>query len=319
MRTSMLAAAFLLASSLCRAQDVSLLAGRLNVNNSAQHSFGIDLGYSMRLGRHAALSAEYVNEGHPPVHHRDGLASQLWLRTATPDQGPSFALGAGPYYYFDTTTGSGSVLDYRNEHGWGALVSMSAKWHLEKRTYLELRMNRVHGRRQHDSTMMLAGLGYELRNLPPDAVRRNAEAGDKMISLHAGRAIVNSFESESATAKAVELRRTVNQNVEWSAMLLNEGRIGLVERKGVAAQLWLLRPFTEHTMLEMGGGGYLMRDQINRDDAREEPRTHLAPVVSVGIRYRLDRHWRAQLTWTRVITSYHRDSDVILIGAGRVF
>lgn len=319
MRIELFAASLLLATSLCRAQDVSLLAGRLNVGNTPKHSFGIDLGYAYRLGDYAAVSAEYVNEGHPSLHHRDGLSSQLWLRSAIPGNGLSLAAGAGPYYYFDTTIGSGSPLAYRNEHGWGTLVSVSARWHLEQRSYLELRLNRVSGRGGHDSTMVLAGMGYELRKLAPDVERANAEAGDTMIMLHAGRAIVNSFKSESATATALELRRTLTQNAEWSAMLLNEGRIGLVERKGASAQLWMLRPFTRHTVLEMGGGGYLMHDRINRDDAREDSKTHLVPIASIGIRYRLSHDWRAQLTWTRVITGYHRDSDVLLIGAGRVF
>src|SRR6266571_4212855 len=106
MRTIWLTASLLLPAALCQAQDVSLLAGRLDVLNSAQHSFGVGLGYAQRLGEHAALSAEYVNEGHPALHHRDGLAPQFWLRTATPEQGLSFAFGAGPYYYFDTTSGS---------------------------------------------------------------------------------------------------------------------------------------------------------------------------------------------------------------------
>ncbi len=319
MRTIWLTASLLLPAALCQAQDVSLLAGRLDVLNSAQHSFGVGLGYAQRLGEHAALSAEYVNEGHPALHHRDGLAPQFWLRTATPEQGLSFAFGAGPYYYFDTTSGSGSRADYRNEHGWGTLVSASVKYHLEKRTYLELRLNRVHGRGEHDSTMLLAGVGYELRNLAPEVVRSNAEAGDRMIMLHAGRAIVNSFESETAVAKAAEFRSTLTENAEWSAMLLNEGQVGLVERKGVAAQLWLLRPFTEHTVLEMGGGAYAMRDQVNRNDVREEPKNHLVPIVSVGIRYRINHTWRAQLTWSRVVTPYHRDADVFLLGGGVAF
>ena len=39
--------------------------------------------------------------------------------------------------------------------------------------------------------------------------------------------MVNSFESEHARALAVEYRHTVTQNAEWSAMLLDEGRIGV--------------------------------------------------------------------------------------------
>jgi hypothetical protein len=320
MCTKILVTSCLLLIAACgRAQDASLLAGRLKVNNSADHSFAVDLGYSYRLGDHAALSAEYLNEGHPPLHHRDGLSSQFWLRTRTPEQGPSFAAGFGPYYYFDTTTGSGSATDYRNEHGWGTLASVSAKWHLEKRSYIELRANRVAIGGQHGTTMVMLGLGYELRNLPPDVTHRNAEAGDRLVMLYAGQTILNSFASERAAAAALEHRRTITDNAEWSAMLLSEGRGGPVERKGVAAQLWLLRPFTERTVLQMGTGPYLMHDQVRGADAVEDARTHLVPIASIGMRYRISDRWRAQLTWNRVITGYHRDSDLLMVGGGAAF
>jgi hypothetical protein len=74
-----------------------------------------------------SVSADYLKEGHPKQHHRDGLGAQFWLHTAVPQRGWSFAAGIGPYYYFDTTTGSGSLSDYRNDHGWGQLMSLSAK------------------------------------------------------------------------------------------------------------------------------------------------------------------------------------------------
>lgn len=34
------------------------------------------------------------------------------------------------------------------------------------------------------------------------------------------------------------------------------------------------------------------------------------------MRWRLTDAWRTQLTWSRVITHYHRDSDVFLLGVG---
>lgn len=45
----------------------------------------------------------------------------------------------------------------------------------------------------------------------------------------------------------------------------------------------------------------------------------MAPLASIGMRYRIDDHWRGQLTWSRVITNYARDSDVFLLGAGYAF
>jgi hypothetical protein len=319
MRTKLLALSLALVSFSAAAQDASLLAGGMQVDSNKERSFAVGLGYTQRLGSYTAASVEYVNEGHPRFHHRDGLGAQFWLHTRVPEQGASFAIGAGPYYYFDTTTGSGSATDYRNDHGLGVLVNFSAKWHLEKRTYLEARLSRIHGRAEHDSSVLMVGMGYELRDLPHDVKAENADPGENLVMLLGGRAVVNSFESEHARAAAIEYRHTVTQNAEWSAMLLDEGRIGVANRRGVASQLWLLRPFTEHTVLELGVGGYVMRDQINRDSVREEPKTHFAPIATVGMRWRVTPNVRAQLSWSRVITDYHRDSDVFLLGAGLAF
>ncbi len=319
MRTKILAISLALASFSAAAQDASLLAGGMQVDSNKDKSFAVGLGYTQRLGTYTAASVEYVNEGHPRFHHRDGLGAQFWLHTEVPERGPSFAVGAGPYYYFDTTTGSGSSLDYRNDHGVGILVNFSAKWHMEKRSYIEARLSRIHGRADHDSSTLMVGMGYELRDLPHEVKSENADPGENLVMLLGGRAVVNSFESEHARALAVEYRHTVTQNMEWSAMLLDEGRIGVADRRGVASQLWLLRPFTEHTVLELGVGGYVMRDQINRDSVREEPKTHFAPIATVGMRWRLTPSVRAQLSWSRVITDYHRDSDVFLLGGGVAF
>lgn len=308
-----------LASSLACAQDVSLLAGGLDNHKVHERSFGLDLGFSQRMNDYASISAEYVNEGHPSRHHRDGLALQGWLHTRVPEHGASFGIGFGPDYYFDTTTGLGAATDYRNLHGWGSLASLSAKWHFEKRSYMEVRINHVKTHGEGDSNMLLVGLGYELRNVPERERRRTERAGDRLLMVQGGQAIVNSFESERARAYGIEYRDTLTQNLEWSVTGLNEGRVGLVQRRGVVAQLWLLRPFTDRTVLELGGGPYLMRDRVDRDSVVEPTKTHLVPMATIGMRYRLTPDWRAQLSWSRVITDYHRDSDVILLGVGKVF
>jgi hypothetical protein len=319
MRTKLLTLPLLLACGFASAQDASLLAGALNNNMVHEHSFAGELGFSQRMGEYTSLSAEYYNEGHPSRHHRDGFTSQLWLHTPYPEKGFSFGAAIGPYYYFDTTTGLGAASDYRNLHGWGTLTSASAKWHFEKRTYAEVRINHAKTHGEGDSNSILVGLGYELKNVPDRVREKNEAPGDRLLMVQTGQAIVNSFESERAIAYGIEYRDTVTQNMEWSVTALNEGRIGLVQRKGAAAQIWLLRPFTDRTVLELGGGGYLMRDRINRDDATEESKTHLVPIVTIGMRYRLSPDWRAQVSFSRVVTDYHRDSDILLLGVGKVF
>jgi hypothetical protein len=302
------------------AQDASLLAGKMRADKDARGtSFAVNVGYTQHLSTYYSVSADYLNEGHPPMHHRDGLGAQFWLHTPLPKQGWSFAAGFGPYYYFDTTTGNGSFTDYRNDHGWGQLMSLSAKYHLDGRSYVEARLSHTHGITDHDSSMLLVGMGYELRDVPRADRLDNADSGDNMVMLLGGRSIVNSFKSEEAVAKGIEYRRTVNPNLEWSVIAMNEGRVGVAERKGVAGQVWLLRPFTTRTVLEMGLGAYAMRDQLDRNDANDDRRTRFAGLASIGMRWRIDDTWRAQLTWNRVITDYQRDSDVFLLGVGMAY
>jgi hypothetical protein len=287
--------------------------------NAGDNSFAVALGYTQHINKYVSVSADYLNEGHPKLHHRDGLGAQLWVHTAVPTRGWSVAAGFGPYYYFDTTTGNGSFADYRNEHGWGQLMSVSAKYHLASNAYLEARLAHTHGITSHDTTMLMFGAGYELRNLPREIRLQNAERGDNLLMLLAGRSIVNSFASETATSYGLEYRRTVNPNLEWSVILMSEGKVDAAERKGISGQVWLLRPFTERTVLEMGFGAYAMRDQLDRKDANDERESHVAPIASIGMRYRISDNLRAQLTWSRVITNYERDSDVFMLGAGVAF
>ncbi|GGE64404.1 hypothetical protein [Massilia psychrophila] len=319
MHIKFLILSWLAASSLACAQDVSLLAGSLDSHKAQERSFAAELGFSQRMNDFFSLSAEYYNEGHPRQHHRDGFTSQLWLHTPYPEHGASFGVAVGPYYYFDTTTGLGAASDYRNLHGWGKLFSASAKWHFKKRSYVEVRVNHVSTHGDGDSNSVLIGMGYELKNVPDRERLKTERPGDRLLMVQAGQAIVNSFESERAAAYGIEYRDTVTQNMEWSVTALNEGRVGLVQRKGVAGQIWLLRPFTDRTVLELGGGGYLMRDRINRNNANEASKTHLVPIVTIGMRYRINPDWRAQLSFSRVVTDYHRDSDILLVGIGRVF
>jgi hypothetical protein len=320
MRYPILAVSLVFASSLAQAQDVSLLAGALRANTGEESSsFAVNAGYTQHLSPYFSVSADYLNEGHPKFHHRDGIGAQFWAHTLVPEKGWSFGTGFGPYYYFDTTTGNGSLFDYRNDHGWGQIASVNAIYHLHSQAYIETRLSHTHGIASHDSSEIMIGLGYELGHVARADRLDNADSGDNLIMALAGRSVVNSFKSEAAVATGLEYRRTLTPNLEWSVMLLNEGKIETSDRKGIATQLWLLRPFTERTVLEMGFGAYAMRDQLDRADPNDAHETHVAPIASIGMRYRINERWRAQLTWSRVITNYERDSDLFMLGAGMAF
>lgn len=48
---------------------------------------------------------------------------------------------------------------------------------------------------------------------------------------------------------------------------MDEGEVGVAERIGVSSQVWLLRSFTDRTVLALGFGAYGVRDQLDRTDA----------------------------------------------------
>lgn len=319
MRTLWTAAGLALMSAPSMAQDVSLLAGRMSIPEFDQHSFGTNLAYNHRVADYFSVSANYFNEGHPPLHHRDGFASQAWLHTRVPDQGWSVAAGIGPYFYFDTTRGAGSPLDYRNIHGWGSAASLSVKYHLQKGWYLEAQATRLKTRGEHDSNMLLVGMGYELTDVPVDATHKNVAKGDDFITVSVGRAIVNSFESEQSHAKAIEYRRNGGPHAEWSVMLLDEGRVHQSSRKGVVGEGWLVAAITPRIVLEMGLGAFAMTDHHDRTSVTEEASFHIVPIASIGLRYRFNPHLRAQVNWSRTVTPYHRDSDILLFGIGAAY
>jgi hypothetical protein len=120
------------------AQEFSFLGGPL-VSSSA-NSYSWDAGYREGLGRYAAWSFSWVNEGHLPGHHRDGPALQGWGRLPILNDRLELSAGAGPYRYFDTTAAQAGG-DYSNTHGWGALWSVRAAWYFDRRWIAQMQLN----------------------------------------------------------------------------------------------------------------------------------------------------------------------------------
>lgn len=299
------------------ADEMTVLGGRLEVQPTHQRVLAWGLAYTEPLARHLDATIAYLNEGHPDAHHRDGLAAELWL-TTQPMGRWKFAVGAGPYYYFDTT--SEAVLGYANRHGFGMTYGAKATYHLTGRWSAELSARRVLVRDDFDSTLVFLGATYRwdaLQKQPAGVIDGSGQRRE--ISVMLGRTIVNSFASERSVAGTVEYRQGLGSNYEWSVAWLNEGDARLIRRNGVAAQAWVVRATPEDDFaIGLGAGPYVAVD-------RRHPRTleHsdevLAGLVSITARYRISPRWLARVTWNRVLADYHRDTDVFVAGLGYSF
>ncbi len=311
--TRLCALVLLGAAAGANAQEVSILGGQLNVNQSHEHSFAAALAYTHPAGEYTALSLTYLNEGHPKDHHRDGFGGQVWLRTKPIKQGLSFGVGLGEYYYFDTArTATG---DYNNDHGWGNMVSVSATWHSYDRWYGKVEATKVFPRGKDATTSLLVGVGYLFDGVPGSKLHLDEKATEDTLTVSAGQTIVNSFDSQRSKGSSIEFRRAVAPYFDWTVTALKEGTSALTHRSGVATQAWLIRSLTHNVEMGMGAGPYAAFDL---DDVPVS-QSHLAGLVSIALRFHFNKRLVSQVTWNRVVTDYHRDADMLQVGLGATF
>ena len=308
----------LLAASLplsAQAQDISGMAGALKVNATNERTFVAAISYTQPVNNYSAVSLSYINEGHPQDHHRDGMAGQVWLRTKNVEQGLMLGAGVGRYFFFDTARTDDGLHNFANDHGWGSIASLQARWQFDNRWYAQAQLNRIKPDGKDNTTHLLIGAGYRYDGVPGAKLHLQNGAYDDTLTLSTGHTIVNSFRSETARPFTLEYRRAAGKYVDWSATLIDEGGTALAHRRGLAAQLWLIRSLNEKVEFGMGGGPYMAWDA--RDTPGHDAR--LNGLLSAVARYHVNRHWVAHVVWNRVVTDYHRDADVFLVGVGRKF
>jgi hypothetical protein len=296
------------------AQSFSALAGVLGDRETAEQSYTWALDYHHPVYHGLGLGATWINEGHLTNHHRDGLAGQVWLGTRF--SGMSLAVGAGPYYYFDTTRQPGERSE-TDSHGWGYVYSAAFTWQLDHRWVHQLRFNRVASTNQPATAGVLYGLAYSFRGDEGSQNPEDAKPLGYQLSALAGVTIANSFSSETSLAKGVELRRTSSGPMEWTVAWLDEGTTGSLHRDGFAAQGWLARRWHEgDTTFALGVGPYAILDTFG--EQRQTTR-HWAGLVSLSASQRFAEHWRGRFSFSRVVGTHPFDSDVLLLGTSYGF
>ena len=178
-------------------------------------------------------------------------------------------------------------------------------------------MNRVQTRHSLDTTAFLVGMGYRLEQ--DGSFKRNAtttgwkDRNDEVVVL-AGATIVNSFYSQNSLAKSIEYRYGFTPVLRGAIGWLSEGDARLIRRDGVIAQGWFEPSFYEDRFtLGLGYGAYFAVDDYHRAPRKVQG------ILSTTFSYHISRGWLARLTWHRIASTYDRDSDIVLLGAGYRF
>ena len=307
-----------------RAQMVVASAGHLNDTGHAEATYTWRLNYLQQIVPGWGASLGWMNEGHLPDHHRDGPVLEAWRYWQLGNRPGHLALGLGLYRPFDTITGPDG--SFQDRHGCRGVASAALGRPLDadRRWLAAVQADRTFGGWAPQTQSVSLGLGYRLGQ----AFRLEGEAGGgaggsepllpQTLNLYYGTTVLNSFQSETAPAYQIEYRRTLTSYWEWSLAYSDEGSPGVIEREGIVAQGWFGGWFLDQKLqLSVGWGPYANRFKETGDGgATWDTSYRMAMRITLGAAWRLGRSLLARAAWNRTVTSFNRDSDVIVGGVG---
>ena len=327
-----LTVAFAGASTDAQAQEVNAAIGGLRGDNGGESTYTWSFGYRQALTPHFGLGLSWLNEGHIPDHHRDGVAVQGWYNQSLFDPRFSIGIGAGPYRYYDTKSCTGC--SFSDDHGWAMLYTLTANWSATRYLDYQLRLNRVQAPGSVNTSSVLFGLVYRLPTSVTAPAAGSGTAtprndgylppGDELTVL-LGQTVVNSLESQSTFGKSIEYRHGFSRHIEGTVSWIDEGDTTLTRRNGVAAQVWMNEPlFSDRLTIGLGLGPYVAYDRYRDDqgsgsDNQSHSGTKLSGLLTMSVSYRLTNHIVGRLSWNRVVSHYDRDTDMFLAGIGYRF
>jgi hypothetical protein len=296
------------------AEEITLLGGWVGMDDQSSGSYAWGLEYRERLLSHLDATFGYLNEGHFPDHHRDGAMLQLWANTGPWIDHTTFALGAGPYVYFDTQSDPNAE-GYRDAHGVGVILTARISYSLSEQWFASLELNQILAANVTTRTVML-GAGYRLQsfieslqNSQPDAV---ADVPNE-VGVFGGQTVINDLTSEKSTNFGVEYRRRLTRHVEFSSSLLNEGTGPDGRHLGVTGEGWIVQDFLDRRLVAaLGLGPYVALSTYHISDGRTA--ASVVGLASMSLSWRLTRFLALRANWHRGFTGDDQDRDIVTLG-----
>ena len=304
------------------AQNLYVLGGLISSHEDRDTSYSWQISYMEDIGNHFGWSFSWLNEGHMPEHHRDGPTLQLWAKTSILKQRLSFAAGAGPYLAFDTQHNPDGR--YINKKNGGGIFSLAAIWDSKSRWLIQARVDSILVHRNIDTTAFSFGIGYKLDPGPSAEAPRSGSSKtrskmDNEITGFLGRSIING-PHENSFSFGIEYRRGIARYLDWTVGYIDEGDNAAFNRKGIATQFWPKKSFFDDDLtLGVGVGAYLAVDKGRNSGSDIGDDAILAGLITVTGSYHLSQEYRIRISWSRVMTDYDRDTDIIFVGLGYHF
>ena len=324
-RPSIVLACLLAQACLCApaaAEELSLLAGVTDTDDHTSGTYAWGLEYRQGLLAHLDASFGYLNEGHLPNHHRDGGMLQLWATSGAWRDRLAFAVGAGPYWYFDTQFQQ-NLQGYINQHGVGAILSVRATFALSRRWFALLDANQVM-LANPATRIILLGLGYRLEDSPAalqwqrPAPTDGAAGSNNEFGFFVGETTLNNLSSNKSPDFGFEYRRRWASHVELSTSVLEEGSGAVESHASAIGEVWATQDFLAGRFgAGLGVGPLVALSAYHTADGRRG--SSVVGLASMTLTWRFAHALALRASWHRAFTSDDQDRDIITVGLGLRF
>jgi hypothetical protein len=312
--------------------DFSYFGGPVWSRESWPSSSAWGIAFRQTVVPHFAWSLSYLNDGHFPGHHRDGVSGEVWVPFTFAADRLTASVGGGPFYYFDTENAN-NTNGFADVHAWAWVLSADLRIHLWSRAtepgwFIDLRYDWSAPAKDIETHSIFWGIGYRMySDHTLGTPTQNSVEGFAKNELvgYVGKTVVNSFSPPSSLAEAGEYRRQIGYEfTRVSVAFVNEGDSALIRRNGIIYEGWLEPSFWDgNASLGGGWGGYTAVDKYQPSAGR-----HVSYVVSATLSARflnlipairsspIGQRVNFRLTWHRIVTDYNRDTDILLFGLG---
>jgi hypothetical protein len=294
------------------AEELALLGGFTDPGQTRQ-SYAWGLEYRQHLLSSLDASFAYLNEGHLPDHSRDGAVTQLWLNSGPWQERLHLAIGAGPYFYFDTRD-AGSVAGYDDRHDVGLVLTGYASYSLSPSWFALMELNQIIAPHDGNTRTLMFGFGYRLDSFIEQFTRANQAHGvadvNNEVNVFVGQTVINDLHSERSTNFGVEYRHRFGRHVAWSAGYLNEADGPDGRNSGVTSELWLVKDFLSRQLeAGLGIGPYVALQRYTTADGRTG--ASVIGLASMSVSWRFTRVMALRFSWHRGITTDDQDRDIL--------
>jgi hypothetical protein len=269
-----------------------------------------DLRVGKSIDENTRVDVIHINEGHPTNNHRDGFAIQ-GLYDVDVAKNLRLEVGAGPYFSMNTTSKNNVEKDDKNL---GILTTVAALYYLDDLSpglHLRAEYNHVIMPGAIDTNSVMIGIG---KNFGGPSNHTDKGDGSLEVGLIGNHFKTNHGGTEAAQGYQVEMKKMVSKNSAISLSYMNEGKDSMVDRDGIATQVWYVEPLSDKWSVSAGAGPYVAKNKL------ESNQNKVSGLISIEIKRDIGSKTTAFVRINRIADfKEDKDRDILSIGVSRKF